>query len=270
MNRASRPQQNRQIIKLTVRALLSGRVFRCFLACLIPAALPWVLQLFNIPFGAIHVVVSDLLVYRISLPMAVLSFLTATFVTDPMTVRVAGYFIHLNEDAENLPSPLTVCDCFGPGYLRLVAGMLERYLRIFIPAAIPILIGILIPGAWTRVVVGGIEAFRIADWAYLLVFVALGIMIQRTLVYAMVPYLLYDDPTLSAREAVRKSRAMTRGRLWELFILQLSFFGWLLLTSMTLMIGAIYTYPYVEGTMAAYYLAFREPMPWELKANDAP
>lgn len=257
------------MIKYAVRLLLTGRVFVCFLACLLPALLPWVMRLIPFSFGTVDFLIADAFIYRISVPMYILSFAASAFVTDPMAVRLAAFFLKLNRDPENLPSPLSVCDCFGPGYLRLVSAMLLKTLRIAVWSVAPLLVCALIPGAWEIVQVSGQSVIRLADWTYLFALVSIFLGLYRGLGYTMVPYILADEPDVSATEALRMSLAMTKGRKWELFVLQMSFFGWMMLVSITFMVAGIYVYPYIEGTMAAYYIAFKMPMPWEDDAAHA-
>ena len=60
-----------------------------------------------------------------------------------------------------------------------------------------------------------------------LVFVA--VLISVSLSYALAPYLLADRPDDGAGAAVRRSAQLMRGWKWELFKLELSFWGWVLL-----------------------------------------
>ena len=71
--------------------------------------------------------------------------------------------------------------------------------------------------------------------------------------YAMVPYLLRDYPELGAREALRTSSQMMKGHKWDLFVLDLSFIGWILLGIMTAGIGLLWVAPYMDTTHAAFY-----------------
>lgn len=263
IHHSRRVPQDRQEIKYAVRSLLSGRIFVCFFACLLPALAPWILQLMPVSAGSIHLLVADILLYRISLVSYAISAVVSVLIVDPISVRVAAFFLTLNRDVEQLPSPLSVCDCFGPGYGSLVRGMLLRRVRIILPAILPPLVAALLPGAWSIVEVSGYAAIRLADWLSVPLLLASLIYLVQSLRYAMVPYLLADFPELTPGEAMRQSLALVRGRLWELLLLQLSFLGWMLLTSVTMMIGGIYAYPYIEGTHAAYYIAFSQPMPWE-------
>ena len=90
--------------------------------------------------------------------------------------------------------------------------------------------------------------------ATLLAIITLGIgAIILGLAYAMVPYLLRDYPELTAREALRTSREMMKGHKWDLFVLQLSFIGWILLAILTAGIGYLWLEPYIQMSVAAFY-----------------
>lgn len=71
--------------------------------------------------------------------------------------------------------------------------------------------------------------------------------------YSMVPYLLHDYPELTPREAMKLSREMMSGQKWNLFVLDLTFIGWILLSILTAGIGMIFVEPYMSTTRAAYY-----------------
>ena len=68
--------------------------------------------------------------------------------------------------------------------------------------------------------------------------------------YAIAPYLLADDDTLSARRAIRLSVRYTRGHRGELFLAMLSFLGWGLLC--LLVFPAFFVVPYYQSTMSLY------------------
>ena len=73
--------------------------------------------------------------------------------------------------------------------------------------------------------------------------------------YRLVPYILKDNPELSATEVITKSRQMMNGNKWRAFLLDLSFIGWIILSAITL--GIVYVFwtgPYMENTDAALYL----------------
>lgn len=71
--------------------------------------------------------------------------------------------------------------------------------------------------------------------------------------YSMVPYILSEEPNLPPNEAISRSRSMTDGHKMDMFILDLSFWGWYILGSLFLGIGGIFVNPYKEATMARLY-----------------
>jgi len=87
-----------------------------------------------------------------------------------------------------------------------------------------------------------------------LLFVIPGII--KSYEYAMVPYLLAENPAMPSERAFELSRDMMEGRKWDLFVLDLSFFGWELLASIVV-IGGIFLQPYIEATHAEVYLWLR-------------
>ena len=72
--------------------------------------------------------------------------------------------------------------------------------------------------------------------------------------YSMAPYILAENPTLPASEAIEQSKQMMSGNKWRLFCLQFSFIGWWLLSALTGGIGTIFLVPYVNSAITAFYL----------------
>jgi len=71
--------------------------------------------------------------------------------------------------------------------------------------------------------------------------------------YAMTPYILIDNPELSANQAINLSCKMMKGHKFDLFFLQLSFIGWGVLSVLTGGIGLLWLMPYMMSTQAAFY-----------------
>ncbi len=72
--------------------------------------------------------------------------------------------------------------------------------------------------------------------------------------YAMAPYILYENPSMSANQAIKKSTELMKGNKWRLFCLCFSFIGWLLLSIFfTCGIGMFWVKPYQEAAFAAFY-----------------
>ena len=72
--------------------------------------------------------------------------------------------------------------------------------------------------------------------------------------YAMTPYILMENPELTANEAITKSKELMDGNRWRLFCLEISFIGWsLVVVLFTLGIGIFWLTPYMETSFAAFY-----------------
>lgn len=83
--------------------------------------------------------------------------------------------------------------------------------------------------------------------------------IVKSYEYRMVPYLLADCPDLSTEEAFRISREMMNGEKMNAFILDLSFIGWKLLSSITCgLVGLFYANPYEYATDAELFLVLKQ------------
>lgn len=77
--------------------------------------------------------------------------------------------------------------------------------------------------------------------------------------YRMIPYLLAENPGMQKEEAFRLSKAMMDGEKWKTFVLDLSFFGWYLLSILTLGILAVfYVNPYRDLTNTELYTVLKD------------
>jgi len=89
-----------------------------------------------------------------------------------------------------------------------------------------------------------------------LCFIIPGII--RGYAYAMVPYLLSENPNLTTQRALELSKQMTDGEKMDMLILDLSFILWWLLGCVTCFIGFIFIAPYYNATHAELYLVLKE------------
>jgi len=75
--------------------------------------------------------------------------------------------------------------------------------------------------------------------------------------FCMVPYLLSENPGMNGVEARRLSAQMTDGQKLDLFVLDLSFFGWNLLGLLCFIVGGLFVTPYIQATKAELYITLR-------------
>lgn len=105
-------------------------------------------------------------------------------------------------------------------------------------AAVTLLLQSIFYGLWSITIVGGI--------------------IKRYS-YAMVPYIVAENPDLGARQAITLSRKLMKGHKWELFMVDLSFIGWEFLGGITLgLVNLLYTNPYRIATKTEFYVHVRD------------
>lgn len=88
-----------------------------------------------------------------------------------------------------------------------------------------------------------------------LLFIIPGII--KAIAYSMTPYIIADNPELTATEALDKSQEMMSGNKWRYFCLLLSFIGWYILSAFTFGIGILFLYPYINTTIANFYVEIR-------------
>ncbi len=107
-----------------------------------------------------------------------------------------------------------------------------------------------------------LASLGIATGSIILLFVLMiamwGVSIWATvkgLLYALTYYIAYDNPEMSAKDAVQRSEDLMKGNRGKLFVLQLSFIGWGILACITLGIGMFWLLPYMMVTLVCFYEA---------------
>lgn len=97
-------------------------------------------------------------------------------------------------------------------------------------------------------------AIFIGLWALLLIIP--GIVAKYR--YAMVNYIMVDNPDIDVFDAIRKSKEMMYGHKLDYFILQLSFIGWAILVGLTFGLLGFYVGPYMNVTFANFYYSIKD------------
>lgn len=95
-----------------------------------------------------------------------------------------------------------------------------------------------------------------------------GIAVKRYS-YFLVPYIVAENPDMTARQAITLSRRMMKGHKWECFVFELSFIGWKILGILTMgVFDLLYTNPYKTAAFTQYYAQLRA-LAQEKKIPDA-
>lgn len=75
-----------------------------------------------------------------------------------------------------------------------------------------------------------------------------------TLPFYFIFWFYVDDPQMDTMEAFRASMSLLRGAKWRLCVLELSFFGWILLGALSFGIGFLWILPYIDQALTNFYL----------------
>lgn len=106
------------------------------------------------------------------------------------------------------------------------------------------------------------NAVKAIAWRELFIFLWTLLLIIPGIIqgyaYSMIPYIMADNPGMDYRRAMKLSMAMTNGQKWEIFVLDLSFLGWVLLGLVACCIGVVFLQPYVYATKAELYVVLRQ------------
>lgn len=81
---------------------------------------------------------------------------------------------------------------------------------------------------WKGFCMNFLTGLYIGLWSLLLVIPG----IVKSYAYAMTPFILSENPEMSANDAITASKEMMDGHKWDLFCLYLSFIGWNILASL--------------------------------------
>lgn len=104
---------------------------------------------------------------------------------------------------------------------------------------------------------GGYLWMCLFTFLWSLLFIIPGII--KSFSYAMTPYILADCPNVKATDALKLSMRIMSGHKWELFVFYLSYIGWGILSCLTLgLLALFYVAPYMNSSLAVYYLEVRE------------
>ncbi|NLM83155.1 MAG: DUF975 family protein [Clostridiales bacterium] len=216
--------------------------------------------LFNaILFGA------SMLIHEDTAFGSTVSTVITVFLALPLEVGLCAFFLRSRLAPPSIPVLFYSFNRYAYG--GVVGSMFLRYLFTMLWSLLPASgVLVLLPG----LINSGILPY-ITDWRALyrlysrtvwlvcgVVFLAGSVvLLVKVISYSMVPYILADNPRIGARRALRLSIAMTYGYKTKIFLLGLSFAGWILLGIITFGVGLLFLEPYMHATFAELYIVLR-------------
>ena len=72
--------------------------------------------------------------------------------------------------------------------------------------------------------------------------------------YSLAPYIAIDNPNMGYNDCITRSREIMDGNKWQLFCIQFSYIGWLLLSLLTFGILLFWVQPRMEQANFLFYL----------------
>ena len=206
-----------------------------------------------------------LVIMAIGLVLWVVGMLVKTFLFNPLHIGCQAYFCDGLESTD--PNLGLMGKGFKQNYKNVAKTMFFRDLYLWLwslLSAIPtvvFMVGVVAIVAYEDSA-GGYDSAAISGILLVILFIVffVGLIaamipyIMKVYEYWLIPYILADNPDLECKEVFALTKKMMTGYKWEAFVLQLSFFGWYLLSILTCGLLAIfYVEPYRAYTMAAFY-----------------
>lgn len=184
--------------------------------------------------GAVAIILAIVIIINILL--AIIQFVIGSFVSAPIGVGVSNFFMR---NRKGIGRFTDMFSAFNKGkYMNTVKGMFSSNIRMF-------------------------------GWSLLFYFPGL---VKYYQMYFM-SYIMAENPSISPARAREISSKMTEGHKWQIFVLELSFLGWILLATLLFLIvvlcscgllaipGMLLLYPvtaYQYATFAELYAERRE------------
>ena len=139
-------------------------------------------------------------------------------------------------------------------YLPVAFGMVKMFLEFARDGRKPEPAGLIqaFNATYYRKAIGASVLVGIYTFLWTLLLIIPGII--KSLSYSMTLYIVAENPETGYNEAIERSMAMMQGYKMKLFLMQLGYLGWTLLSAFTLFIGMLWIAPYYQTVFANFYL----------------
>ncbi len=106
------------------------------------------------------------------------------------------------------------------------------------------------------------KSLGVTLWLYLWIFLWMLLLIIpgiiKAFAYSQTLFIIANNPDVKATEALKISMKMTNGYKMDIFVLFLSFIGWMLLCCLTLGIGLLWLTPYMNATYTNLFFKLKD------------
>ena len=87
--------------------------------------------------------------------------------------------------------------------------------------------------------------------------IIIGFGIILSFMYSQAYYIMAENPEMSIIDCLKESSRIMKGHKMDLFVLELSFLGWVILMGITFGIAGLYVLPYYSATLTNFYLEIK-------------
>ena len=136
----------------------------------------------------------------------------------------------------------------------------NTFLKMVWPILLMILaIVILGVSAWTSIISGNISITTISGLGIVGIISAVLVIISviwaicLSYYYTLANFIAIENEEMTGLEAVEESRNKMEGKRAKLFLLELSFIGWMILGALSLGIGMLWVIPYIQFATISFY-----------------
>jgi len=152
---------------------------------------------------------------------------------------------------------------FQNGFSRSLGGMLWMMLFLFLwsliaLAGLAIMMAITLGANFYTIMDDPLSMALLLSSSIVLIFIVMILLSIPAIIkyysYSLTGFVLADCPNVKATDAIKISMKMTKGHKVKLFVLDLSFIGWHLLSCLTLgILFVVYVLPYYTTTWSGFY-----------------
>lgn len=215
------------------------------------------------------VLVLMLFMLGIMVVFCIASFLIKIFLANPIEVGCQRFFcVGLYQNDPNLNE---VGTGFKRNYKNVIKTMFFRdlFLTLWLMLAL-VIAWVVILGITVGMVyflensnINGVLAAVLSIFLFIMIYAIVIVAELPYLIkyyeYMMIPYILADNPDMPRKQVFALTEQMMKGDKWNLFVLQLSFIGWDLLSVCTCgILSILYVEPYRYYTLAAFYKTMQQ------------
>lgn len=223
---------------------------------------------------------ADFIAFRLGTPKIIESFNTlyTVLLIMPATFALIVIFLRLiRKPSTNLVNSFS--SHFVSNYGRAVVSILLLSIICTLFAVAGILVSIAIasiPFSLLKIPFGWTSLFELHSWygvmnifrsVNLLIYLSvIGFIFMFTIIpmlrylykICLFPYIIEDNPDVSIRDSYHHSKVLMVGHRKQLFLLDLSFVGWYLLSILTIGIALLWIVPYHQTARAHFYNDLKE------------